>query len=83
LARIKLKDNYLDGDIIPFDNILALTLAGQKINAEGNNDVQTATYKTQMLDNIIERENSHKRVNNGQPIEVYQPLSAGIIKNII
>lgn len=83
IGRIRLKPQYTDMDYIPFDNVYALNLAGQTINSQLNNDVQIAQAKDGALQDIITRENEFKRVQNGQPLEFYQPISAGAIKNII
>lgn len=83
LGRIRLKPAYSDSDLIPFDNLFALSVAGQTVNAMYNNDVQSAVAKDQMVKNLIDNENSYKRPQNGQPVEVFLPLSAGyIVKNI-
>lgn len=83
LGRIRLKAFYADSDIIPFDNLYALQLAGQACNKNYNDDAQGAQAKDATLQEIIARENEHKRVQNGQPIEVFTPTSAGAIQNII
>jgi hypothetical protein len=83
LGRIRLKEKYSDEDFIPIDNLYALDLAAQEINSNYNSDVATANAKAQRLDGIITGENEYKRVENGSPIEVYQPLSSGSIINIV
>lgn len=83
LGRIRLKEFYADNDYIPFDSLYSLQLAGQAVNSNFNNDPATAQAKDKMMTDMISRENEMKRVNNGQPIEVYIPTSAGAIRNII
>lgn len=83
LARIRLKEKYADNDRIPFETLFTLTLAAQRINADYNNDIQTAQAKDASMSQLIERENSHKRVQNGQPIEFLNQISPGRIRNII
>lgn len=83
LARVRLKEAYSDNDKIPFDTILTLRLGGQRVNADYNNDLQTAAAKDASMTTLIERENSHKRVQNGQPIEFLHATSAGRIQNTI
>lgn len=83
LGRIKLKEAYADNDYIPFDTLYTIHLAGQAINAQYNSDVQTAAAKDQAMVAMINRENSHKKVGGGQPVEVFYPLSAGSIQNIV
>ncbi len=83
LGRIRLKEVYADNDYIPFDNVYTLQLAGQAVNSNFNNDTQTAIAKDKMVVDLIGRENEIKRVENGQPIEVWVPTSGGAIRNII
>jgi len=83
LGRIRLKSYYADNDLIPFDNLYALSMAAQAVNSNYNNDPQSAQAKDQMLLSLINRENNIKKINNGKPIEMFVPLSGGSIKNII
>lgn len=82
LATIRIKNEYDDSDILPFDNIRALKLAAQTCNADYIQDVQLAQAKEQSLDRLIEKENEMKSVKQGQPIDCYKGTSAGMIKNI-
>jgi len=82
IGRIRLKENYTDNDRIPFDNIYALSLAGQTINANYREKIDIAAAKTKMLGGVVNQENSYKKVNPGLPIEVYRPLSGGSIKGV-
>lgn len=83
LAKIRLKDKYADDDLIPFENRYALKLAAQGVHADYNDDVEVARAKDMKLMTVLERENSHKRMQNGQPIEVYKPTAGGAIQNIV
>jgi hypothetical protein len=84
LGRIRLKENYADNELIPFDNTYTLALAAQTIQAQTNNDMETAVAKDRTLTAIIDRENDYKKMNNGRPIvDVYLPTSGGSIKNIV
>lgn len=83
LGRIRLKDAYADNDYLPFDTIYTLELAAQALNAQYNTDVQTAAAKDAVMVNMINRENTYKRVNNGQPIDYLQQTSPGQIANIV
>lgn len=83
LGKIRLKEFYADNDYIPFDSIYALNLAGQAVNANYNDAPDLAKAKDSMLSDIIIRDNEHHRVNNGQPAEVFIPLSGGVIRNIV
>jgi len=83
LGRVRLREAYADNDLIPFDNILALNLAGQYVHANYNNEPALAQAKDQALTNVIDKENAHKTIKNGNPIEVFMPTSGGSIGNII
>lgn len=83
LGRIRLKDHYADNEIIPFDNLVALQLAGQSQNAQYNNDPEMAKAKDATLQDVIDKENEYKRSQAGTPIEVFYPLSSGTIKGIV
>lgn len=83
LGKIRLKENYKDNDLIPFDNLWAISLAGQTMNSIYNNDMQTGVAKNTILENVLEKENEYKKINNGQPMEVFRSLSGGAIVNII
>lgn len=79
LGRIRLKDHYADDDIIPFDNIYLLSVAGQAIQSMYNNDIQSAVTRNEFAKGLIETEGNYKKVNNGQPMEIFRPLSAGAV----
>lgn len=83
IGRIRLKEYYADTDYIPFENLYAISIAGQAVNSQYNNDVQTAAAKDQALQTITSRENEYKRINNGQPLSFAAVTSAGRIRNII
>lgn len=83
LARIRLKDNYADNDFLPFDNVYALSVAGQAVQAQLNGDTAGAQAKDATMQELITRESEYKRVTNGQPVDIFYPLSAGSITNIV
>lgn len=83
LGRIRLKPKYLDNDLIPFESRYQLQIAAQQINAMKSNDLQAGAAKEQFLQTLITRENSYKRPNNGQSIEVGIRRSGGSIRNIV
>lgn len=83
LGRIRLRAAYADTDYIPFDSLYTLELAAQAVNANYNNDVATAGAKDKMMVDLITRTNEYKRVQVGQPIEVFHPTSPGAITNIV
>lgn len=83
LGRIRLKENYADNDIIPFDNLNTLQSAAQAINAGYNNDLNTAQAHDVRMRDLIGREANYKKPNTGQPIEIEYLTSGGSIKNIV
>lgn len=83
IGRIRLKEAYTDSDLIPFDNILALNLGGQVVNSYYNNTPDLAVAQDKALTTVIDKENAHKKIKVGNPIEVYLPTSGGTVKNII
>lgn len=83
LGKIRLKDHYGDNEIIPFDNLYALQVAGQAQNAQFNGDPAMADAKDKVMQDLIQRENEYKRIQPGSPVDVFQPLSAGAIINIV
>lgn len=82
IGRIRLKEKYTDNDKIPFDNIYAMSLAGQTIFANYREKTEVAMAKTKMLTNVVNQENSYKKVNNGTPLEFYRPTSGGSIRGV-
>lgn len=83
LARTRLKSAYSDLDKIPFENILAIETAGQMANASKNNDLQTAGTKLQFVDTLVQREQQHKKVASGQPINIDNTTGPGRVRNAI
>lgn len=83
LGRIRLKDKYADTELIPFENYATLELTGQKLQAQTNRDYASAQAAEGFRTKSIEEENNYKRMNNGQPVEVFVPLSGGAIGNIV
>lgn len=81
LCRVRLKDNYHDNEITFFDNSFAILLAAQRIQAEINNDLQTAGFKKAAIEDNLNKESSYKKIA-GSPLDVYFPLSGGIIKGL-
>lgn len=82
LARVRLRDNYHDNEVTFFDNSLAILLGAQRIQAEVNIDLQTAAFKKQGVEDILEKEAGYKKKPGG-PVDMYFPLSGGSIRNIV
>lgn len=83
LGRVRLKENYTDNDLVPFDSLIPITIAAQRLQAETNNDVQTAAAKDKTLNTFIMNEGGYKKATAGSVIEVFHPLSGGAIKGIV
>lgn len=81
LGRIRLKEYYADDDLIPFDNLYLLSVAGQTINSMHNDQVTEAIARDTYAQKLIETEGNYKKVNNGQPVEIFKPLSSGMVMN--
>lgn len=82
LCRVRLKDSYHDNEITLFDNSLAILLSAQRLQSEVNNDVQTAGYKSQAVDNILEREAGYRKAPVG-PLDICHVTAGSSIRNII
>lgn len=83
IGRTRLKDNYADNDRIPFDTAYSVEIAGQQVKAQGTDQLESAKDKDTFLQSLVERENTHKAMNNGKAIEVFYPTSPGTIKGIV
>lgn len=83
LGRIRLKEHYADNDVIPFESIYTLNMAGQAINMSKNRAVDLAIASGNLAGEMIEKENSYKKPENGSPVEYFLPLSGGAIQNIV
>lgn len=83
LGRLRLKSHYADNDRIPFDNLYAIEVAGQQINQQFTEKFQEAAQSDVFLQKLTGRESEYKKINNGQPLEFFYPLSGGTIKGIV
>ena len=79
-----MKHYYADNDLIPFDNYQTLTLAAQAINSQFTKDIQSAQATDNWLKDMIKDESEYKKVNVGQSVEIFHPLSpGGAIKPVV
>lgn len=83
LGRTRIKPSYAENDRIPFDNLLAIEVAGQAINSNYNKEMDVAIGKNNFLESIVNKEAVHKRPSNGNPLEVFHDTSPGTIKGIV
>lgn len=83
IGRTRLKDYYADSDRIPFDNAYSVEVAGQQVKATGTDQLELSKGKDTFLQTLVERENTHKAVNNGKAVEVFYHTSGGTIKGIV
>lgn len=83
IGRTRLKPAYADNDRIPFDTLYNIEVAGQQIQANGGNQIESAVQKDRFLQSLIERESTHKKINNGSSLEVFYPTSAGTVRGLI
>lgn len=82
LGRIRLKEKYVDNDLIPFENIVAINMAGQAIQEAKNRNLGVAIASASIGSQSVENENSYKKPDVGQPVEVFLPMSGGSIPSI-
>lgn len=83
LGRIRIKDRYANNEFIPFDNLLAIRLAGQRVHADVIGDVATSQAKDALLGKVILQESTYKKPATAQPMEVFPLMAGGAIKNIV
>lgn len=83
LGKIRLKPYYADEDLVPFDSLYALDLAGQTVNFSTNRNVEAAVATDRQLSDIIARGNAHHSPANGSPMEYFGALSGGAIQGIV
>lgn len=83
IGKTRLKPFYADTDRIPFDTTYNVEIAGQQVKAQTSDQLDTAKAADSFLQELLERETSHKSLKNGKPIEVFYPTSGGTIKNIV
>ena len=81
LGRIKLLDFYHDNDILPITSLSALKKMAEMIQAESNDSIQTAAFKSRIVDRLIEDENMYKKVEDAT-IDVVYEISPGSLKGL-
>lgn len=82
LGRIRLKETYTDNDLIPFENILAINMAGQAVQEAKNRNLGVSAASAAIGAASIENENAYKKPDVGQPVEVFIPMSGGAVPSI-
>lgn len=83
LGRVKdMTDFYHDNDILPITSLGALTKMAQLIQAEGNDNIQVATFHENTIDNIIENENQYYETGY-EPFDFFFPMSPGANENLM
>lgn len=83
LARVRVKENYADNDLIPFDNIYVLQMGGQHVQANYGNQMEVAKAKDSFIQELVGRDASYKKPSSGQPFDMHKVTSPGSIKNIV
>lgn len=81
IGRIKDIEYFHDNDVLPVTSLSALKKIAQLIQAEGNNDIQTATFHENTVDNLIENENQYLRTGQ-DPFDFFIPTSPGMNENL-
>lgn len=83
IGRTRLKPTYADNDRIPFDQLYAIEVAAQQIQSQSSKQLELAGSQDQFLQQLVERESTHKKLNNGLPIEQFFYTSGGTIQGIV
>lgn len=83
IGRTRLKETYADNDRIPFDNYYNIEVAAQQIQSQLSKQPELAAQQDQFLTKLVERESTHKKLNNGLPIEQFFYTSGGTIQGIV
>jgi hypothetical protein len=82
LGRIRFVENYHPNDIIPISNLRALKLMAQQIQAEDNDSAETANYKNQRVEQVLQNESNYKRTPQA-PIDFFLGTAPSSVKNMI
>lgn len=82
LGRVRFYDNYVDSDIIPITSLRALKLMAQTLQAEDNDNIQVASYKSARVENVLDNENQYNRTPQA-PVNFEEETAPGSIRNII
>lgn len=83
IGRTRLKEKYAENDRIPFDTLYSVEVAGQQVKAQTTNQPELAQTNDAFLKTLVERDATHKNLNNGKPIEVFYHTSGGTIRGIV
>jgi len=83
IARTRLKESYANNDRVPFDNYYNLEIAAQQIQSQLSKQPELASQQHKFLTELVELENTHKKLNNGLPIEQFFFTSGGTIQGIV
>lgn len=83
LAKTRIKPDYADEDLIPFENLYALQIGAQAVKANYDNNVDVAQAKNEMLGQLLTQENMYKRVQPGTPLATSPVTSTSRIGNIV
>lgn len=83
IGRTRLKPTYGDNERIPFDQLYAVEIAAQAIQSQLSKQPELASSQDNFLQTLVERESTHKKMNNGLSIEQFYYTSGGTIQGII
>lgn len=82
LCRVRLRDTYHENELTLFDDYTSIILAAQRLQSEVGNDIATANYKRQAVEDVLDKAAGYRKIS-GSPVEVFFPLSGGSVRNII
>jgi hypothetical protein len=82
LGKIRLKEKYADNDLVPFESLVPIIFAAQKLYSETTFNIENAQHKEAVLDRAITDEANYKKPGQ-QGIDVLKVTSPGRIRNIV
>lgn len=83
IARTRLRETYADNDRVPFDQFLGVEVAAQAVQSQLSKQPELAVQQDKFLQSLVERESTHKKLNNGLPIEQFYYTSGNTIMGIV
>jgi hypothetical protein len=83
IGRTRLKESYMDNDRVPFSNFYNIEICAQQIQSQLSKQPELASQQHNFLKEMVELENTHKKINNGLPIEQFYYTSGNLIQGIV
>lgn len=83
IGRTRLKETYANNDRVPFDTLYNIEVAAQQIQSQLSKQTDLAVQQHKFLGTLVDLENTHKKLNNGLPLEHFFYTSGGTIQGIV